>query len=63
MLQFQKKYHNLPVNNIDDMILGGYDYEKIWERHEQLEKETLCAKIDKILLKNYVDNRKRRYSY
>lgn len=55
-----EKYHNLPVNNIDDMILGGYDYEKIWERHEQLEKETLCAKIDKTLLKNYVENRKKK---
>ena len=54
------KYHNLPVNNIDDMILGGYDFEKIWEVREQLEEETLCSKIDRDLLKDYVFHRSKK---
>lgn len=52
-----EKYHNLPVNNIDDMIMGGYDFNKIWEVHEILEAETLCAKINKDLLRDYVTHR------
>lgn len=52
-----ERFHNLPVNNIDDMILGGYDFEKIWEVHEQLETETLCTKIDEDLLRDYVNHR------
>lgn len=55
-----EKYHHLPVNNIDDMIMGGYDFNKIWEVHDQLEEETLCPPIDKTLLKNYVDHRKKK---
>lgn len=55
-----KKYHNLPVNNIDDMIMGGYDFKKIWEVHNQLEEETLCSPIDKNLLKEYVEQRKKK---
>ena len=55
-----EKYHNLPVNNIDDMIMGGYDFNKIWEVHEQIERETLCPKIDETLLKEYVGNRKKK---
>lgn len=55
-----KKYHNLPVNNIDDMIMGGYDFKKIWEVHNQLEEETLCSPIDKNLLKEYVKQRKKK---
>lgn len=55
-----EKYHNLPVNTIDDMILGGYDFEKIWEVHKQVEEETQCAKIDKSLLNEYVRNRKKK---
>lgn len=54
-----EEYHNLPVNNIDDMIMGGYDFNKIWEVREQLEKETLCN-IDKDLLKDYVGHRKKK---
>ena len=52
-----KKYRYLPVNNIDDMILGGYDFNKIWEVRDQLEKETFCPPIDKSLLKEYVEHR------
>lgn len=54
-----EKYHYLPVNNIDDMIMGGYDFKKIWEVHNQLE-ETLCPPIDKSLLKEYVEQRKKK---
>lgn len=55
-----EKYHHLPVNNIDDMIMGGYDFNKIWEVHNQLEEETLCPPIDKVLLKDYVEHRKKK---
>ena len=55
-----EKYHHLPVNNIDDMIMGGYDFNKIWEVHDQLEEETLCPPIDKLLLKDYVEHRKKK---
>ena len=55
-----EKYHYLPVNNIDDMIMGGYDFKKIWEVHNQLEEETLCPPIDKALLKEYVEQRKKK---
>ena len=55
-----EKYHHLPVNNIDDMILGGFDFNKIWEARKQLEEETLCPSIDKKLLKDYVDHRKKK---
>lgn len=55
-----EKYHHLPVNNIDDMIMGGYDFKKIWEVHNQLEEETLCSPIDKALLKEYVEQRKKK---
>ena len=55
-----KKYHHLPVNNIDDMIMGGYDFNKIWEVKNQLEEETLCPPIDKALLKDYVEHRKKK---
>jgi hypothetical protein len=55
-----EKYHNLPVNNIDDMILGGYNFERIWEVREQLEEETLCSKIDRDLLKDYVSHRSKK---
>lgn len=52
-----EKYHDLPVNHIDEMILGGFGFEEIWGCHEQLEEETLCAKIDKSLLREYVNGR------
>lgn len=55
-----EKYHHLPVNNIDDMIMGGYDFNKIWEVHDQLEEETLCPPIDKLLLRDYVEHRKKK---
>lgn len=55
-----EKYHHLPVNNIDDMIMGGYDFNKIWEVRDQLEEETLCPPIDKSLLKDYVAHRKKK---
>ena len=55
-----EKYHHLPVNNIDDMIMGGYDFKKIWEVHNQLEEETLCPPIDRALLKEYVEQRKKK---
>lgn len=52
-----EEFHDLPVNSIDDMILGGFDFNRIWKSHEQLEKETQCSPIDKNLLKKYVSNR------
>lgn len=52
-----EKYHNLPVNNIDDMIMENKGFEQIWDLHNQIEKETLCARIDKALLEEYVSNR------
>ena len=55
-----EKYNILPVNNIDDMIMGGYDFNKIWKVHDQLEEETFCSPIDKNLLKDYVDHRKKK---
>lgn len=55
-----EKYHHLPVNNIDDMIMGGYDFNKIWEVRNQLEEETLCPPINKSLLKDYVEHRKKK---
>lgn len=55
-----EKYHHLPVNKIDEMIIGGFDFDKIWEVREQIEKETQCSKIDKTLLKEYVKNRKKK---
>lgn len=55
-----EKFHHLPVNNIDDMIMGGYDFKKIWEVHNQLEEETLCPPIDRALLKEYVEQRKKK---
>ena len=55
-----EKYHHLPINNIDDMIMGGLDFYKIWEVHNQLEEETLCPPINKSLLKEYVTNRKKK---
>lgn len=54
-----EKYHNLPVNNIDDMIMGGFSFDKIWDVRNQLEEETLCPPIDKVLLKDYVSNRRK----
>lgn len=38
--------------------MKGYGFNAIWENHERLEAETLCAKIDKSLLKEYVSHRK-----
>lgn len=55
-----KRFHDLPVNRIDEMILGGFDFERIWESHKQLEDETLCNRINKALLKEYVDNRQKK---
>lgn len=55
-----EKYHHLPVNNIDNMIMGGHDFKEIWEAHNQLEKETLCPPIDKALLKEYVEQRQKK---
>ena len=55
-----EKYHNLPVNNIDDMIMGGFSFDKIWDVRNQLEEETLCPPIDKVLLKDYVSNRRKK---
>lgn len=54
------EYHNLPVNNIDDMIMGGFDFDKIWDAKKVLEDTTLCAKIDKELLKKYVQQRSKK---
>lgn len=55
-----EKYRNLPVNNIDDMIMGNFDFNKIWEVRNQLEEETLCPPIDKTLLKDYVGHRRKK---
>ena len=55
-----EKYHHLPVNNIDDMIMAGWDFKLIWEAHEELEKQTLCPPINKSLLKDYVLQRKKK---
>lgn len=54
------EFHNLPVNNIDEMILGGWGFKQIWELHEQLEEKTLCCKIDKSLLKKYISARQKK---
>ena len=53
-------YHDLPINNIDSMILGGYDFDKIWEAKDQLEKETNCNPIEESLLKEYVTSRSKK---
>ncbi len=58
LVAIPQEYHNLPVNHIDGMILGGYDFEKIWEVHQTLENETNCSPIEKKLLKEYVEHRK-----
>ena len=55
-----ERFHDLPVNSIDAMILGGFDFERIWKSHKQLEEETLCIKINKELLKEYVSNRQKK---
>lgn len=55
-----EKYHDLPVNNIDDMIMGGFDFKKIWEVRKQLEEKTLCPPIDSDLLKDYVGHREKK---
>ena len=55
-----EKYHHLPVNNIDDMIMGGFSFDKIWAVRSQLEEETLCPPIEKALLKEYVGNRSKK---
>lgn len=55
-----EKYHTLPVNNIDDMIMDGADFDKIWSVHEQLEEETLCPPINKSLLQEYVAHRQKK---
>lgn len=52
-----EEFHNLPVNNIDDMILADWDFETIWNKREQLEKETLCSPIKEDELKRYVASR------
>lgn len=52
-----EKFHHLPVNNIDEMILGGYGFNQIWESRKILEDETLCSPIDERILKEYVENR------
>lgn len=52
-----EEFHNLPVNNIDEMILADWGFETIWNNHEQLEKETLCPPINSDLLKRYVELR------
>lgn len=52
-----EEFHDLPVNNINDMILADWGFEKIWNNHEQLEKETLCSPINSDLLKRYVESR------
>lgn len=55
-----EEYHNLPVNNIDELILKGKGFKEIWDLHEDIEKETLCAPIDKSKLKEYVSNRNKK---
>lgn len=50
------EYHELPINNIDDMILGGFDFAKIWAARKQLEEET-NTRIQEKLLKAYVQER------
>lgn len=55
-----EKYRLLPLNKIDEMILGGLDLAGIWNAHEQLEKETQCAPIDKDLLEEYVSQREKK---
>lgn len=54
-----EKYHDLPVNNIDDMIMDNLNFDQIWNLHDQIEQETLCARIDKSLLKDYIIHRKK----
>lgn len=55
-----EKYHHLPVNNIDDMIMAGWDFNLIWEAHEELQEQTLCPPINETLLKDYVLQRKKK---
>ena len=52
-----EEFHDLPVNNIDEMILANWDFETIWDKREQLEKETLCSPIKADELKRYVASR------
>ncbi|WP_165730993.1 dynamin family protein [Polaribacter sp. 20A6] len=52
-----EKFHDLPVNAIDEMILAGFTFDKIWESRKEIEEKTLCSKIDKILLKELVDSK------
>ena len=54
-----EKYHNLPVNHIDQMILGGLNFNDIWAAHTQLEEETDCSKINQSDLREYVSGRKK----
>ncbi len=52
-----EEYHDLPVNAIDEMILAGYDFDKIWQTKEELEEKTLCATIEEDLLKKMLNSR------
>lgn len=51
------EFHDLPVNNIDEMILADYGFQQIWDVHDQLEKNTHCVPIDENLLRRYVAQR------
>ena len=55
-----EKYHDLPVNNIDDMIMRGFGFDNIWKERKKLEEDTLCSPINKDLLKDYVGHRKKK---
>lgn len=55
-----EKFHDLPVNNIDEMILGGMNFDEIWNCREDLVKATLCPDMDDKLLKDYVLHRSKK---
>jgi len=51
------KFHDLPVNALDEMILGEETFDSIWKVKGNIEKETNCPKIDEHLLKQFLKER------
>ncbi len=52
-----EEFHDLPVNNIDEMILAGYDFNKVWEYKKELEEKSCCPPINKDNLKELLSIR------
>ncbi|WP_372744416.1 dynamin family protein [Lutibacter sp.] len=55
-----EKYHHLPVNAIDEMILAGFTFDQIWEYRKEIEEKTLCPKIDENLLRELVSSKSKK---